>query len=495
MGTYPKQESGPTSPGSTPRAAISTDHSAHHSAPGKSKLLLVGIVGIAALTRFFFLSGKSFWLDEGASVALARLPWHKFVERLSTHEANMAVYYFLLRGWIQLGSSEFWIRTLSVIPGIATIPVVYAIGKKLFDRRVGLAAALLLSVHAGHVAYSQEARGYSLAVFFASLSCLYFLRLIEGRRRSDVALYVAFTVLAVYTHFFAALIAVAEFVSLVALPLAHIPWRRLLISAMSIAIFCAPAAVFAVSKDVGQLAWVRRTSLKELEHAATLLTGNGPVLVVYLLLWVAAITAAVTMWRRRSTESWHCGFVLSWLFTPLVLILLVSIKKPILAPRFLLTSVPASVLLAALGIFNFRRWPVRVASLTLAVLVSVGALAGYYRKPKEDWRGLTQYVLAQARPSDLVLIYPRWDAVAVDYYRSRYASSTGPDFSEVAYNDTAAVTQLAPHPRIWLIIYDWRLSQDRSAQRIRNILDQSYREAGEQRFGDIDVLRFEARTH
>ncbi len=462
--------------------------------PDYAKLKLLLIIVVASLSRFLFLGRKSFWLDEGASVALARLPWHEFIGRLTTHEANMAVYYFLLRAWLYFGNSEFWIRTLSVIPGIAAIPVVYLIGKRLFDRRIALAGALLLSVHVGHVAYSQEARGYSLAVFFVSMSCFYFLHMMDDGRGADLALYVLFTTLAVYTHFFAGLIVAAQFVSLAALDPQQIPRRRLLLSFVSIVILCVPAAAFALSKDVGQLAWVPKTSLKELHHAATLLTGNGPVLIVYLLLWLAAMNATVAIWRKHtcSIESWRYVFVLSWLFTPLILILLISIRKPILAPRFLLISAPAAVLFCAVGVFRLRRFPLRTASLTLAVLVSVAALAGYYRKPKEDWRGVTQYVLSHAQPADLVLIYPRWDAVAVDYYRSRFANSTAPTFEEFPFNDTTAVTRLAQQSPVWLIIYDWRLHQDPSAQRVRHLLDQSYKESAEQHFGDIDVLRFDA---
>jgi mannosyltransferase len=457
-------------------------------------LPLAATLAIGAITRFLFLGRKSFWLDEGASVALARLPWHAFLERLSTHEANMAVYYLLLRGWLHFGQSEFWIRTLSVIPGVATLPVVYAVGRRLFDRRVGLAAALLLSVHVGHVAYSQEARGYSLAVLFVSLSCLYFLRVVQSCQSGDVVLYVLFTVLAVYTHFFAALVVAAQVVSLALLRWHDLPTRRLVRGLGLVVILCVPAVLFAFSKDVGQLNWVRKTSLKELEHAATLLTGNGVVLLAYVVLWVIATAAAITTWRKhgRSMDSWSYGFLLSWLFTPLLLMLLISIKKPILAPRFLLTSVPAAVLLAAIGVLRLRPFYLRIAALTLLVAVSAAALAGYYRKPKEDWRGVTQYVLTHARPDDLVLIYPQWDGVAVDYYRSFSAKSAEPSFEEIPPDKPASVANLAPHPRLWLIIYAWRFTHDPAADRIRNILSRTYTETGEQRFGDIDILRYDA---
>src|SRR5579864_6808927 len=113
MATYVEQDADRTQP--QPASAAP---------PGSgTTLLLAATLAIGAITRLLFLGRKSFWLDEGASVALARLPWRAFVERLSTHEANMAVYYLLLRGWLAFGQSEFWIRTLSVIPGVATLPV------------------------------------------------------------------------------------------------------------------------------------------------------------------------------------------------------------------------------------------------------------------------------------------------------------------------------------------------------------------------------------
>lgn len=461
------------------------------------KICLPSILGIAALTRFLFLGGKSFWLDEGASVALARLNGSAFIQRLWSHEANMAVYYLLLRGWLHFGSSEFWIRSLSVVPGLATVPVVYVIGRKLFDQRVGLMAALLLSVHVGHVAYSQEARGYSLAVFFAALSCLYFLRLMERSGTSDVALYVVFSVLAVYTHFFASLILAAQCVSLIGMPPRQIPWRRLIISVTLIVVCCVPAVVFAFSEDVGQLNWVRKTNLRELHHTATLLTGNGLVLVAYLLLWILGIAAATSIWRKagRSSQSWPYTFVISWLFTPLVLALLISMKKSVLAPRFLLTSVPAAVLLASVGIVRLRT-PVRAVTLGLVFLLSAGALAGYYKKPKEDWRAVTRYVLNQAQPDDLVVIYPQWDGVAVDYYRGRMSeSSPQPRFQEIPPGEFRQAAQLPVHQRLWLVVYAWRLTQDPETQALQRILDRTYSLTGTQNFGDIAILRYQARAH
>jgi uncharacterized membrane protein len=137
--------------------------------------LLALIAAVAAVLRFHSLAAKSFWFDEGVSVAIARLDWYNFARILWRREANMSLYYFLLHYWLHFGGSEFFIRSLSVLFAIACVPVIFLLGRRLLDSRIGLIAAALLAVNAYHVQYSQEARGYSLMVLLCSLSSLYFL--------------------------------------------------------------------------------------------------------------------------------------------------------------------------------------------------------------------------------------------------------------------------------------------------------------------------------
>ena len=132
--------------------------------------LLALIAAVAAVLRFHSLAAKSFWFDEGVSVAIARLDWYNFARILWRREANMSLYYFLLHYWVHFGGSEFFIRSLSVFFAIASVPVIFLLGGRLLDSRIGLIAAALLAVNAYHVQYSQEARSYSLMVLLCSLS-------------------------------------------------------------------------------------------------------------------------------------------------------------------------------------------------------------------------------------------------------------------------------------------------------------------------------------
>src|SRR5882762_11459530 len=94
------------------------------------KIRIAVIVLIAALLRVIFLGARSFWADEIVSVKLATDNWGGFWFWISNREANMALYYLLLRGWVRAGDGEVWVRLLSAIAGIGTVPLLYWVAKQ-----------------------------------------------------------------------------------------------------------------------------------------------------------------------------------------------------------------------------------------------------------------------------------------------------------------------------------------------------------------------------
>ena len=86
-------------------------------------VLLSSISLVAILLRFHAIAAKSLWLDEGFSVELVRQPWVEFFRVLWIEEANMSLYYLLLRLWLHLGSSEAFIRGLSALISAGTVPL------------------------------------------------------------------------------------------------------------------------------------------------------------------------------------------------------------------------------------------------------------------------------------------------------------------------------------------------------------------------------------
>jgi mannosyltransferase len=439
------------------------------------------------LLRFHAIGQKNVWVDEGVSIALARLDWYNFLRILWRHEANMTLYYLFLRAWLLFGSSEAYIRTLSTLFGVATIPAVFVLGRRMFDARVGLIASFLLAVNAYAVRYSQEARSYSLYPFLCVLSAIYFLKLLEQPTRRNRIGYVLTSGLAVYAHFFAGLLVVAQWLSFRLLKLKEVQvprglkpaWNdnenergridttqvvpsqslknentdsstpqhaaqrtiaqeaihtQLKLAWRQFAIAVAPLAVFIVGTGVGVLRWVPRPTLSDLRTCIMFLIGNAgnTLLLLYLVAIVlGAIFAFQAGWRRLfPKESWRYVFLLIWLTFPILFVFLVSQLKPLFVIRYFVFTIPAIVLLAAAGLAHIRPRILLGATMVIFGLLSLNGVASFYRKDfdifREDWRSASRYILANAQPGDVVLFHQPLTRMPYEYYRSVIPASHPP---------------------------------------------------------------------
>ena len=65
---------------------------------------------------------------------------------------------------------EWTLRFPSVVFGVLTVPLMWAVGRRLMGRGAGVAAAWLTAVHPLYVYYAQEARMYTQLVFLSILA-------------------------------------------------------------------------------------------------------------------------------------------------------------------------------------------------------------------------------------------------------------------------------------------------------------------------------------
>jgi mannosyltransferase len=437
--------------------------------------LLVLIAGIAAVLRFHSLAAKSFWFDEGVSVTIARLDWYNFVRILWRREANMSLYYLFLHFWLHFGGSEFFVRTLSVVFAIASIPAIYLLGRRIFDSRAGLIAAVLLAVNAYHVQYSQEARGYSLMVLLCLLSSLYFLKCLAEPSSRNYTAYVLSSGLAVYAQFFSGLLVIAQWFSLSFLdgePCAPQTRTRIRNDWRWIALLTSPVVLFVATTGTGPLRWVQRPGLKDLWVFALHLTGNGGPLLLfaYAAPCFAALLPALRGARRVPWRSWRYRFLLLWLLFPILLTLALSLVKPLFVPRYFIFCLPALLLLAACGVAGLRPAWLRLAAVLFLCALSFRGAMGYYELDldiqRDDWRSATRYLLDNAKPGDALLFHVPMGRMSYEFYHSVLKpASTVPvvlypyhgdrltflDFVEKP-NDAEIERSLSRHPRAWLVL-------------------------------------------
>jgi len=124
--------------------------------------VLLAITALGGFLRLYQIGSKGLWLDEAFSVWLGWQPVGQMLSWLIRIDQHPPLYYLLLHVWMHLGDDAATVRALSALCGTLTIPVIYLLGRRLADEKVGLLAALILAVSPFHVRFAQETRMYTL---------------------------------------------------------------------------------------------------------------------------------------------------------------------------------------------------------------------------------------------------------------------------------------------------------------------------------------------
>jgi len=459
---------------------------------------LTVVVLLSLLLRLLFLGQRSFWLDEITSVLVARLDWPAFWQVVTDRQANMALYFLILRSWLPLGENEFWPRLLSVLISVATVPLMYRLAARLFDPRVGMLSAVLLAVNAFHVQYAQEARGYSLVILLVTLASTYFADGILHPRWQAWLGYVVTAVLGLYSHFFTALIIIAHAASALLVRHDAMPWRSLIVSWLIIAGCATPLVLFVLTRDSGQIDWVSPPRLSAAYKVLLTLAGGGD-----LVGWVFVAAGLWGLWHARRLDAsgaWPFKVVAIWVAIPIVLAMLVSFAKPILVYRYFGICLPAFVALTSAGVMRIAPRRLRYAAAFLLIVLSAARTVCWYgTNDTEDWRAATAYVLTHAQPGDALVFHPYYARQCFDFYRERV--SQGSPTAEIVFPGpwSPATDQLEePAPELlaslaaryeetWLISRSTSVESDRT---VRETLARAYSNSDAASFAGVEVVRY-----
>jgi hypothetical protein len=125
--------------------------------------------------------------------------------------------------------------------------------------------------------------------------------------------------------------------------------------------------------------------------------------------------------------------------------------KEVFYYRYLLICLPALVVLAARGLCDLRSQGALSAGLAAVFALSMATVWRYYAKPKENWRGATQYVLANSRPTDTLISYPWYAQQPIRYYEAQFHPSAN-TVRLVPAQFYSPGAPSVPHPdSVWLL--------------------------------------------
>jgi uncharacterized membrane protein len=263
---------------------------------------------IGTILRFTNLTAKPPWTDEFATMVFSlgnrfeEIPLNQVISaetfltpliinskttitdviHLILDKDNHPPLYFVLSHlWIKLFSSQgeyvsLWgTRSLSVLFGILSIPLIYWLGKKTLNSSlIGHFSAAMMAVSPYGIFIAQEARHYTLAILFviASMGC--FIQVFEKlAKQKSLSYQVIFTWIIVNSlglsvHYFLGLVIIAEALSLIILLILQIrvkcfffkSWFPLIWVALGTAASGLTWVYLSLSKGYGNemIAWIQR---------------------------------------------------------------------------------------------------------------------------------------------------------------------------------------------------------------------------------------------
>ena len=499
------------------------------SSRGVRWLALILLFASGTAVRLLCLVHKPFWFDECFSVEMAWLDWRNFIHIMWWREANMALYYLLLRLWLHFGHTEFFIRSLSVVMAVATLPAIYWLARLLYNRRVAVIATALLTFNAYHVRYSQEARTYTLYLLLATLSsCFLIVVLREPTRRNRIA-YALTGILAVYAHFYALLLLVAHWLAVRLLVGSGTSRDKELQEAsisfqlrrtwIQIGVAVLPLLIFVAKTGAGPIRWVHRPSVHDFIAFCENLSGGNtwPLAAIFTVLCAAAVVPfrAHLRARAQSFEVWRCQFLLLWLLFPVVLTLVLSIIRPVFLTRYLIFCLPALLTLAAAGLARLRQaWLLAVAMTVVLLLAGQGIFFVYdhdFDASRDSAGAATNFILDRSQPGDAIIFHIPQIRIPYEFFRSMRAGQntasanfTGHVGPDIVYPHYAAgldyldlkgklspdfVRTAAPrHPRVWVVLmFNGPKLPDPTAVMLSEVLPESFPKVQRWQFPMVEI--------
>lgn len=410
--------------------------------------MILVILGLGLVLRLMSLN-QSLWLDEGINImAVKSNSLLGMVTQYAVADFHPPGWFVILWSWGKMfGYSEFSVRLPSVFFGVFTIYIVYLIGRKILSEKLGLLAALLLSINPLHIYYSQEARMYALAALAVALNIFLLVKVIKGEKVN--LLFLVLSNLAILmSDYIAYFIFPAELIIILFIRKITSPtplkkcgvvmtWVSALFIAGILSIWWLP--IFLKQLNVGAVAsanlptWkfvagsfdFKNIPLTFVKFIIGKISLADKTLYAALLLPVGSLFGFL-LWRGQDKlGDFQKKLLVAWILIPVFLATVISVVIPVYNYFRVLYIVPAFVTLIAGGILSFKG---KLKYIFFAAIVSIEMFCAlvYLLNPsyqREDWKGLVKF-LNDVNPQ-IVLFESSGTLPPFDYYAEKSLNAEG----------------------------------------------------------------------
>ncbi|MDF3143072.1 glycosyltransferase family 39 protein, partial [Streptomyces sp. T21Q-yed] len=338
----------------------------------RSQIPLAAILALAAALRFWALDATGFNSDEavytGTAASLAGDPTlQQYFPVFRAHPLLLAT---LLSSTLGRGIDDSSARVVMAVIGVLCVALTYLLGRRLYGRGAGLAAALLLAVMPYHVVVSRQVLLDGLLTLCATGTLYCVVRYVQSEHLPwllAAGAAMGATVLAKETGvvFVGALYGFFALTKGVPLRLRHLLYAAGTMAAVAAAFPLAVLMAGHHSTGKNYVLWqlFRRANHDPWFYAVTVPGAVG---------WATLAVALCGLVWLRQRNTWREPLLLWWIVVPVVFFDLWPVK----GYQYLLPVAPALAVLAGRPLAAVarlhlpRRWPAPVAS-TASVLLSL----------------------------------------------------------------------------------------------------------------------------
>jgi len=402
---------------------------------GQAVLVVGLLMALATALSLFVFTRTSLRLDEAQSLFQVSRDVAGTLFAVA-QDVHVPGYHLLLQAWtFVFGNDIFAARMMSLVFLLATIPLVYALGRMVFSHKVGLFAALLVTISPFMEWYGSEARMYSMLAFMTVLHYYFFIKVYdEGRARQWFG-YILVAILGLYTHYFFGFVLLTEV-------LFYLLYRRSFPKG-SFKKFIL-AAVVALAAIAPWLWYVRSLGTASNTQPALTSPSSGDVFNTYaqflfgfqvdvlntiiVSLWPVVVLLAFFALQKNHKITQQAVFFALAAVIPVVAAFLISVTiRPFYLSRYLIVSLPPLLILLA-WIFSIYPKKVRRVLQVALVVLTLGLLAVQVLNPqtpvKEDYSEAVGYLNQTVTAQDVVVVAAPFTIYPTEYYYDAPAKLT-----------------------------------------------------------------------
>ncbi len=368
---------------------------------------------ILCIYTIWSIQGRTPWLDEQFTLYLVNQSWSDLFYVLKQREANMSLYYVILKLFSTVSDSIVFLRLVSFLFIVLGALYLQKLAVKIgVDKAISYLSVIIFFCFYLIIRHAQELRGYGLLILMSIVTTYYLVSYLKEKTVRSASLYVGSIIFLEYSHMYGVILVACQLGYLLVVGFKE-NFKATMAFGVIFSLGIVPLLIFYSKLGDAPISWVPEVNISNLKYFVFgLYAGEYDLGIVHKLPIIVLIAGAamVSLWRlfyKKEGNSWLSApglFCLYFSFTPLVLLLPFSLVTPVLVPRFFIFVLPFTSLLIAYSVNKVSG--LKVGLVLFIMLTTAGFSANKLAdKQGDDWQRVGEIISNACSSNDAIYVY------------------------------------------------------------------------------------------